>query len=138
MRDSSRRAPAEIRVAQPDSLEDLEMFKDILIRFIVGGFFVSFFAILADILKPKSFAGLFGAAPSVALATLILTTSREGKNYAGIEGRSMILGAIAFFVYSIVVSQFLLPARWSALRVSASALLVWFVCSFGLWWLLIR
>jgi hypothetical protein len=39
----------------------------------VGGVVVSLFAILGDTLKPKSFAGLFGAAPSVALATLGLT-----------------------------------------------------------------
>jgi hypothetical protein len=44
-----------------------------LIRFMIGGIFVSVFAVLGDVLKPKRFAGLFGAAPSVALATLILT-----------------------------------------------------------------
>ena len=42
----------------------------ILIRFIIGGMIVSAFAIIGDVLKPKTFAGLFGAAPSVALATL--------------------------------------------------------------------
>jgi hypothetical protein len=47
----------------------------ILIRFFVGGAVVSAFAILGDLLKPKSFAGLFGAAPSVALATLGLTVA---------------------------------------------------------------
>ena len=31
------------------------------IRFLVGGLFVSAFAVLGDVLKPKSFAGLFGA-----------------------------------------------------------------------------
>jgi hypothetical protein len=33
------------------------------VRFIIGGLFVSAFAVLGDILKPKSFAGLFGATP---------------------------------------------------------------------------
>jgi hypothetical protein len=42
----------------------------IFIRFLVGGAVVSVFAVIGDLLKPKSFAGLFGAAPSVALATL--------------------------------------------------------------------
>jgi hypothetical protein len=37
-----------------------------IFRFIVGGVIVSLFAGLGGILKPKSFAGLFGAAPSVA------------------------------------------------------------------------
>jgi hypothetical protein len=45
----------------------------ILVRFLVGAAVVSVFAIVGDLLKPKSFAGLFGAAPSVALATLGLT-----------------------------------------------------------------
>jgi hypothetical protein len=41
-----------------------------MVRFIVGGFLVSLFAIIGDVVRPKSFAGLFGAAPSIALATL--------------------------------------------------------------------
>jgi hypothetical protein len=41
-----------------------------VVRFFVGGAVVSAFAMLGDALQPKSFAGLFGAAPSVALATL--------------------------------------------------------------------
>ena len=40
------------------------------LRFIVGGAMVSAFATLGDMLRPRSFAGLWGAAPSVALATL--------------------------------------------------------------------
>ena len=39
---------------------------------LVGGIVVSVFAMLGDMLRPKSFAGLFGAAPSVALATLCI------------------------------------------------------------------
>jgi hypothetical protein len=38
-----------------------------IFRFIVGGVIVSLFAGLGGVLKPKSFAGLFGAASSVAL-----------------------------------------------------------------------
>jgi len=62
------------------------------IRFLVGGVVVSAFALLGDILRPKSFAGLFGAAPSVALATLSLTLLKEGGQYAALEGR---MGGIA-------------------------------------------
>ncbi len=64
----------------------------ILIRFLVGGAVVSLFALIGDVLKPKRFAGLFGAAPSVALATLSLTIAREGASYAAIEARSMMAG----------------------------------------------
>ena len=69
-------------------------------RFFVGGATVSLFAVIADVFKPKSFAGLFGAAPSVALATLGLAIVADGKMYAAIEARSMSVGAIALFVYA--------------------------------------
>jgi hypothetical protein len=42
-------------------------------RFLLGGLIISAFAVVGDILRPRGFAGLFGAAPSVALATLTLT-----------------------------------------------------------------
>ena len=62
----------------------------LVIRFLMGGIIVSLFAALGDVLKPKSFAGLFGAAPSVALATLTLTIFADGRVYAATEARSMI------------------------------------------------
>jgi hypothetical protein len=64
---------------------------EILIRFFIGGAVVSAFVNVSDLLKPKSFAGLFGAAPSVALATLGLTAAREGASYAATEARSMMV-----------------------------------------------
>ncbi|MGC2753462.1 MAG: DUF3147 family protein, partial [Candidatus Acidiferrum sp.] len=70
----------------------------LIFRFVVGGIIVSIFAILGDLLKPRSFAGLFSAAPSVALATLGLTILTDGKRYAALESRSMIAGAVAFFL----------------------------------------
>jgi hypothetical protein len=62
------------------------------LRFLAGGIAVSAFATLGDALRPKSFAGLFGAAPSIALATLLITLSQNGAPFAAIEGRSMIGG----------------------------------------------
>src|SRR5262249_49355216 len=64
-----------------------------VIRFLAGGLIVSQFAIVGDILRPKSFAGLFGAAPSVALVSLSLAFANHGGAYVSTEGRSMILGA---------------------------------------------
>jgi hypothetical protein len=79
---------------------------EILMRFLIGGLVVSLFSSLGDVLRPKSFAGLFGAAPSIALATIGLTIQQNGKTYAAFECRSMMLGAIAFFVYALNVSWF--------------------------------
>ncbi len=105
----------------------------ILIRFLVGGVVVSIFAVLGDVLKPKSFAGLFGAAPSVALATLGLTMVTEGMAYAALEGRSMIAGAIALFVYASVVSYIMMHRRARAKLLTLAGLVVWFVVTFGIW-----
>jgi hypothetical protein len=107
--------------------------KEILVRVVAGGVVVSLFALLGDLLKPKTFAGLFGAAPSVALATLVLTVVKEGKEYASLEARSMIVGAIAFLLYALVVSQLLLRKKWPVLPVTTFSIVVWFICSFGLY-----
>jgi len=52
---------------------------DVMIRFLIGGIVVSSFALLSEVFQPKSFAGLFGAAPSIALATLGLQSPNMGK-----------------------------------------------------------
>src|SRR5579871_5864945 len=104
-----------------------------VIRFVVGGLIVSAFAALGDTLKPKSFAGLFGAAPSVALATLGLTVFANGAAYAAIEARSMIAGAIAMVAYAWLTMRLITAFRWSAMRSSICALAAWFLVALGIW-----
>jgi uncharacterized membrane protein (GlpM family) len=79
----------------------------VIIRFVVGGAIVSLFALLADLLHPKGFAGLFAAAPSVAIATLTLSATTEGPAYAALEARSMIAGEVAFVAYAAACVYFL-------------------------------
>src|SRR5215469_13368272 len=97
------------------------MLMEFAIRFLAGGLIVSLFAMVGDVLRPKSFAGLFGAAPSVALVSLSLAFAKHGSGYVSIEGRSMILGAVAFALYSFLVCQLLMRARLSALTATAMA-----------------
>lgn len=106
---------------------------ELVFRYFIGGLVVSLFAALGDVLKPKSFAGLFGAAPSVALATLNLTILSEGKDYAAMEARSMIAGAAAFFVYASVCTRVLAKRSLRALKVTSAALVVWFVVAISAW-----
>lgn len=112
--------------------------KELIFRFLIGGVVVSLFAILGDIFRPKSFAGLFGAAPSIALATLGLTIMKEGKSYAAIEARSMILGAFAFFIYAVLVSRVLARYKPSTLLATVTLLPIWLGISLGLWFLIPR
>lgn len=112
--------------------------KELVIRFFVGGLVVSLFAVLGDIFKPKSFAGLFGAAPSVALATLSLTIASSGKQYAATEATSMTVAAIALFTYASSVSWATMHLRFSALGATVSLLPVWAATAFGLWYFFLK
>jgi len=94
-----------------------------VIRFLIGG----------DMLRPKSFAGLFGAAPSVALATLSMAIYQHGTSYAAIQSRTMMAGALALAIYSLVVCQLLMRARMRALPATMLSLIVWLTAAFGLW-----
>jgi len=108
------------------------MSAELLLRFLAGGVIVSLFAMLGGALKPKSFAGLFGAAPSVALATLTLTVLKKGKPYAAIEAEAMIPGAIAFLFYAWLVCRFLIRREVSVPATTALSLAIWLVCALGL------
>ena len=111
---------------------------ELLFRFVVGGLIVSLFSALGGILKPKSFAGLFSAAPSVALATLTLTIFKNGKPYASLESRSMIVGALSLFLYSALCSQLLMKYKIHAAMVTISGLALWLLCALGAWALVSR
>ena len=106
---------------------------EIVVRFLIGGAVVSFFAVLAEIFRPKSFAGLFGAAPSIALATLGITIASHGKAYAAVEARSMIFGAIAFLLYAGCVSCMLIRLKPRALTATIALIPMWFAASFAFW-----
>ncbi len=54
---------------------------EIFVRFIIGGLFVSAFAVLGDNLKPQSFVGLFGAAPSPLRCHAYSYDSPPGQNF---------------------------------------------------------
>ena len=114
------------------------MLTDLLLRFLIGGFVVSIFALVGDLFKPKSFAGLFSAAPSVALATLGLTIAKHGPAYAAIEGRSMMVGAVAFFAYSQLVSFLILRYKTDVISVSSAGLLFWLFSALGFYAILLK
>jgi hypothetical protein len=103
-----------------------------VVRFLAGGLIVSGFAILSDILRPKSFAGLFGAAPSVALTTLGMAVAQHGPHYAAAESWTMMYGAAALACYSWGVCQLLMRWHVAALRATMICLFSWLAVAFGL------
>lgn len=112
--------------------------KELIYRFFIGGAIVSVFAALADALKPKSFAGLLGAAPSVGLATLALTIMSDGSDYAAREARSMTAATAAFLVYACTCTRMMMRWDWHAGKAASMALSVWFAVSLLLWFVLLK
>jgi uncharacterized membrane protein (GlpM family) len=103
-----------------------------VLRFFIGGAVVSAFAMLSDLLRPKSFAGLFGAAPSLALATLGIAVYQRGVGYAAVQSQSMMAGAVALAVYSVFVCHLLARTRWKALTATLVGSTVWLIVALGL------
>jgi hypothetical protein len=88
-----------------------------------GGALVLAFAALAQTLSPKRFAGILSAAPSVALAGLIVTLLASGVADADSSLRGMAVGAVGFVFYCLAAVP--LCARLGTWRGSALALLAW-------------
>lgn len=105
----------------------------LLVRFLLGGVIVSLFSVVGDVFKPKTFAGLFGAAPSVALTTLAISYATEGPGEVAELGRSMLLGALAFYVYGATCVATTQRHHWKVWLCAAGGWVAWFAVAFGLW-----
>jgi uncharacterized membrane protein (GlpM family) len=98
---------------------------EICLKAVIGGLFVVCFALVAEAVQPKRLAGVFAAAPSVALGSLIVTVAFKGHHDAALAARAMGIGAVAFTVYCLVSVPAL--GRLGALKGSATAIVVWIV-----------
>jgi hypothetical protein len=107
---------------------------DALIRFVLGGAVVSFFAALGGAFKPKTFAGLFGSAPTVALGSLALAFAQRGSSEVAALARSMVIAAPALLAYSLVCA---VVVRWHGVPVwlgTGLAWTSWGVVAAGVFW----
>lgn len=96
---------------------------------VMGGLLVSIFAVIGHALRPKWFAGLFGAAPSVALASLFLTVVDKGNHVASIAGAGMCFGAAGFVVFGVCVRPLL--GRYHAVLATSLSCLAWILVAVG-------
>jgi Protein of unknown function (DUF3147) len=72
----------------------------LVIRFVVGGIAVLLFSAAGECFEPETFGGLFGAAPSVAIATLGIAFVQSGARAAASDARWMLLACVAMFAYT--------------------------------------
>jgi uncharacterized membrane protein (GlpM family) len=95
----------------------------IVLKGLAGGSLVVAFALLSETLTPKRFAGLFSAAPAVAIAGLAITLLTKGVPDAHDSARTMVIGALAMALYAAILPP--LIKRMGTTRGAATAILVW-------------
>jgi len=105
---------------------------EMVARFFAGGVLVAVFAVLGEAFTPKSFAGLFAAAPSVALATMLLTLHKHGAAYVAVEARSMMIGAAGLIAYSAACMWTIRRPGMPVWAAAAFCWLVWLAVAFGI------
>jgi hypothetical protein len=108
-----------------EALGGSRMIGDLALRFVLGGAVVSAFAAIAEVFEPKSFSGLFGAAPSVAITTLTLTYLSDGAEATATAARWMLVATPAMLAYSTCC---VVACRREQVPVGLAALAAW-----GVW-----
>jgi len=103
---------------------------------IIGGTFVVLFALLGQVLYPKRFSGLFSAAPSIAVAGLIITVVDKGDHEATLGAIGMMFGAVGFVVFALCVRALLV--RYNAVVASSLACIAWAVVAIGGYLVILR
>jgi hypothetical protein len=101
------------------------------LKTLVGGLAVVAFSLLAQAGHPKRFAGLFAAAPSVALESLAMTAIVKGPTATLPYAQGMLIGSSGMIVYCVV--SLVLINRLHALVGSILAWLAWFAVAGGLY-----
>jgi Protein of unknown function (DUF3147) len=95
----------------------------LLIRGLFGGAMVVAFSVIAELVKPKVFSGLFSAAPSIAIASLLVAAYTVGPSKAGEAAVGMFGGAVAMVACTITAAHAV--KRYGAVAGSAAAWVAW-------------
>lgn len=109
------------------------MIVDLVLRFVLGGAVVSMFAAIAEVFEPKSFSGLFGAAPSVAITTLTLTYLSNGAGATATAARWMLVATPAMLAYSTCCVAACRRKRIPVWPAAIGAWGVWLAIALGLY-----
>lgn len=96
---------------------------------LLSGTLVVGFSLLGHALRPRWFAGLFGAAPAVAIGGLSIIVLHQGDAMASLAAEGMVFGAVAFVAFALVVR--VLEPRLHAALSSVLAMLVWLAVAVG-------
>jgi uncharacterized membrane protein (GlpM family) len=92
---------------------------------LAGGSLVLVFALVSQGLSPKRYAGLFSAAPAVAIAGLVIVVIDKGAHDAHHNAVGMIAGSAGMLAYAATVVPLL--RRMCASRAAVVGIGVWTV-----------
>src|SRR5437764_7042356 len=93
------------------------------VKGLAGGCLVVAFALLSECLSPKRFAGLFGAAPAVALAGLAIVLLDKTPHEAHENAAGMLAGSAGMIAYAAWTVSLLRRMRGS--RAASIGLAAW-------------
>jgi hypothetical protein len=96
-----------------------------------GGLAVLAFSLIGQAGRPKRFAGLFAAAPSVAVASLAVTVLGKGAPGTVPYATGMLIGSAGMLAYCL--TSLYLVERLHALAGSIVSWVAWFVVAGGLY-----
>lgn len=102
------------------------------LRGLAGGTLVVVFALISEAVKPKAFAGIFAAAPSVAVASLTITVLTDGAAKARLSSMGMVAGGVGMALCCIVAVATI--PQMKALKGSLVAIAAWLAVALGLYW----
>lgn len=71
------------------------------IRAVLGGTAVCLFALIGQMVQPKKFAGIFAAAPAVAVAALGISIATKGITIGTANALGMVAGAVGMIAYCL-------------------------------------
>lgn len=100
-----------------------------VVQALAGGALVVAFSLVGAALEPKRLAGIFSAAPSIAIAGLVVTVVTLGDRAASEAAVGMLFGAAGFVAFSVLVRP--LIARMSAVAASVFGCGAWIVVAAG-------
>lgn len=107
---------------------------EVALKALFGGLFVVLFALVSEATTPKRFAGVFSAAPSVALGSLTVTLVAKGVPDVASAATGMTAGAAGLLVYSVAAVAAL--GRYGALKGAAISVIAWFLVAGVCFWAL--
>lgn len=97
----------------------------LLVKALVGGAGVVAFTALARITRPQRLAGVFCAAPSVAVGSLAVVVLTASAHEGRIAAQGMVAGSLALFGACLVGAMVARSANGSALSISVATCAAW-------------